>query len=87
MDSRNSNYLLTRYPRVSVIMAGHDPTGLAVKIEKKWLKCSRIHSCKNETFCFWKAEYKIVYWGHLNQAEIDSPLWRVELDEQYKKDL
>ena len=27
-------YLLTRYPRVSVIMADHDPTGLAVKIEK-----------------------------------------------------
>lgn len=38
MDSRSSNFLLTRYPRVSVIMAGHDPTGLAVKIEKKMAK-------------------------------------------------
>ena len=38
MDSRNSNYLLTRYPRVSVIMADHDPTGLEVKIEKKKAK-------------------------------------------------
>ena len=33
MDSRNSNYLLTRYLRVSVIM-GVDSTGLTVKIEQ-----------------------------------------------------
>ena len=66
------------------------PLDWRLKLKKKKLKCSRIHSRKNETFCFWKAEYKIVYWGHRNQsnqAQIDFPSWRVELDEQYKKDL
>ena len=35
MDSHSSNYLLTRFPRVSVIMADHDPTGLGVKMAIK----------------------------------------------------